>query len=439
MFNITKKHLSRRTVLRGVGATVALPFLDAMVPASTALAQTAAAPKVRLGFVYFPHGILPERFAPAEAGANYTLPPTLAALEPFKAKMTLISNTRNKPSEQPPTHATVPGTWLSAVEPRISHEPFGGVTIDQMAAEHMGQDTQFPSLEFATEPGGNAGACDRAYGCSYGMTISFRTPSQPLPMEHNPRKTFYRLFGEGDSEAERALIVQQYNSVLDQVAEQAASLKQSLGPADRVRLDAYLNSVREIERRVQKMAQQDFSNMDLPEAPVGVPDNYDEQIDLTYDLMALAYQAGLTRVASMMTQAEVSNMTFPQIGVSDAFHPLSHHQNNAQKLDRLTRIHTYNTEHFARYVQKLTEIEDGEATLFDNMILLYGSNMGDSNAHSQDKLPTMILGGGAGALKGGQHIAAAADTPHANTLLSIVQKAGLPVESVGNSTGTFEI
>ncbi len=439
MFNLTKKSLSRRTVLRGAGAAVALPFLDAMVPAGTALANTPAAPRVKFGFVYFPHGAVEDRWTPTGTGHDYDLPQILAPLDAYKDRMTVITGTRNQPANKPPTHAVVPGTWLSAVEPRISHEPYGGVTIDQMLARQLGQDTQFPSLEFATEQGGNAGACDRAYGCSYGMTVSFRTPSQPLPMEYNPRTMFYRLFGEGDSAEERALIVEQYSSVLDQVAHSATSLKQTLGATDRVRLEAYLDSVREIERRVQRMGDQDFSAMQLPEAPVGVPTNYDEHLDLMYDLMALAYQANLTRVIAMMTQSEVSNMTFPQVGVSDAFHPLSHHQNNPQKLDRLASIQTYNTEHFARYVAKLAEMEDGENSLLDNMILLYGSNMANSDAHNHDPLPTAILGGGAGALGRGKHIAAERGTPHANTLLTIVQKAGLEAESIGDSNGVFDV
>ncbi len=434
---LTKSHLSRRAVLRGTGAAVALPFLGAMVPAGTALAQTAAAPQLKLGFVYFPHGAVADQWTPKGTGSSFELAPILAALEPYKDKMAVISGTRNKPGEAPPTHAIVPGTWLTAIAPTVGSDSYGGITIDQMLAEHLGQDTPFPSLEIATEESTQAGACDRAYGCTYGHTISFRTPTQPLPMEYNPRKLFYRLFGEGDSEAERALIVSQYESVLDQVSESAASLKQKLGPTDRAMLDDYLGSVREIERRVQKMGAQDFSGMDLPAAPVGVPENYDEQLDLMYDLLALAYQAGLTRVSTFMTQAEVSNLTFNQIGVSDAFHPLSHHQENPAKMERLARIQTYNTQHFARFVDKLSKIEDGENTLLDNMLIMYGSNMGNSNQHSQDQLPTTLLGGAAGKLKGGQHLSLPQDTPHANTLLTILQKAGIEADSVGNSTGVI--
>jgi hypothetical protein len=247
---LTKRHLSRRTVLRGVGATVALPLLDAMIPARTALAQTAASPLPRLGFVYFPHGAIMPAWTPKTEGRDFDLPPILAPLEPFKSQLTIVSGLENKHAAGP-THAITPGTWLSGVTPRVSHDPYGGITADQVAAQHIGQDTPLPSLEVTTEEPVSGGACDRNYGCSYGATISFRTPSTPLPMEFNPRKLFQRLFGQGDTPEERELLAAQYASILDVVAGQAGDMKKRVGPADRVMLDDYLESVREIERRVQ--------------------------------------------------------------------------------------------------------------------------------------------------------------------------------------------
>jgi hypothetical protein len=433
---ITKKHLSRRTVLRGVGATVALPLLDAMIPARTALAATAAAPVVRMGFVYFPHGAIMSKWTPAAEGKAFDLPPLLEPLTPFKRQLTVVSGLENKHAAGP-THAITPGTWLSGVSPRISHDPYGGVTADQIAAQHIGQDTPLPSLEVATEEAVGGGACDRNYGCSYGATISFRTPSTPLPMEFNPRKLFQRLFGQGDTPEERERLAAQYSSILDVVADKAAALQKVVGPADQVMLDDYLESVREIERRVQKMEANDLSHITLPDAPVGIPNSFDEQMSLMFDTVALAWQANLTRITSFMMAAEVSNMTYNHVEVSDAFHALSHHQNNAGKLERLQRVQTYHSRAFAKFVQKLAEMPDGDGSMLDHAILVYGSNMSDSNAHDHFPLPMAVLGGGCGKLTGGQHLRYPDRTPVANLLLTVLNRAGVPLESVGDSSGEF--
>ncbi len=432
---ITKKHLPRRTFLRGLGATIALPLLDAMIPARTALANTAAAPKMRLGFVYFPHGAVMDKWTPVGEGTSFELSPILEPLAAYKKQLTVISGLGNRPGESQAVHAIVPATWLSCVHPRKgSQEPFGGVTADQLAALHIGQDTPLPSLEVATAQATDGGACDRDYGCSYSSTISFRTPSSPLPMEHNPRKLFQRLFGQGDSADERVALIAQQRSLLDMVRGEAAALQRTLGPSDRALLSDYLDTVREIERRVQKTAQQDLSNVTLPQVPVGIPDAFDEHLNLMFDMIALSYQANLTRIFNFMMAAEVSNQTYNHIGIPDAFHPLSHHANDSAKLERLSRIQRYHTEVFAKFVTKLASLPDGDGSMLDHSILLYGSNMSNSDKHNQFPLPTALIGGGCGKLKGGQHLRYPDHTPLSNVLLTILDRSSVPAKALGDST-----
>ena len=435
---ISKKHLSRRTVLRGLGASISLPLLDAMIPAGTALAQTAARPKPKLGFFYLPHGAVMDRWRPAAAGREFELPQILAPFAPFKSEMTVVSGLRNEAAEGAGVHTVNPGTWLSCTSPfwPKTGDALRGISADQIAAREIGADTPFPTLELCTEvKPGSGQACTAEFGCGMGSTISFRSATQPLPMEHNPRKLFYRLFGQGDTAAEREAIIAQTGSLLDLVGDEASSLRGQLGAADQARMAEYLDSVREIERQAQKMADQDFSKLDLPDAPAGVPQDFDEHINLQFDLAALAYRAGLTRIVSMMMAAEISMLTYNQVGVSEAFHPLSHHQNNADKMARLAVVQTYHSTVFARFLEKLRSTPDGDGSLLDHSILLYGSNMSDSNLHNADPLPSVVFGRGYGALKGGQHLAFAQDTPHANLILTLLARAGVPVESLGNSTG----
>jgi Protein of unknown function (DUF1552) len=432
---ITKKHLSRRTFLRGAGVAVGLPLLDAMVPAWTALAQTAATPKPRMGFMYLPHGAIMEQWTPAAEGTGFELTPILKPLAPFQKQLTIVSGLENKPTIAPPVHALNPGTWLSCVTPRVGQDPNGGVTVDQIAAAHIGQDTPLPSLEVATEGRGGGGACDRNYGCSYGGTISFRTPTTPLPMEADPRKLFERLFGQGDTPQERKAIAKQYSSLLDLVSQEAADLRRTLDAPDRARLGDYLESVREIERRVQKMEERDLTSLDLPDVPVGT--TFDQRLNLMFDMIALAYQANLTRVFSFMMAGEGSNVTYNHIGVSDAFHPLSHHQNDKSRKERLVKIQTYHTQALAKFLAKLAAMPDGDGSMLDHSILLYGSNMSNSNAHDEFPLPTLVVGGGCGKMKGGQHLKYADRTPLANLLLTLLDRAGIPVDKVGNSSGVF--
>jgi len=432
---ITKKHLSRRTFLRGAGVAVGLPLLDAMIPARTLLAQTPAAPKPRMGFMYLPHGAIMEQWTPAADGAGFELSPILKPLEKFKKQLTVVSGLENRAAILPPVHAIQPGTWLSCVSPKEGQEPNGGVTVDQMAAAHIGQDTPLPSLEIATEGRGGGGACDRTYGCSYGGTISFRTPSTPLPMESDPRKLFERLFGQGDTAEERTAIAKQFSSILDLVTEEAADLRRSLDAQDRARLGDYLESVREIERRVQKMEERDLSKLDLPEVPVGT--TFDQRLNLMFDMVALAYQANLTRVFTFMMAAEGSNQTYNHVGVSDAFHPLSHHQNDKAKKERLVKIQTYHSLAFAKFLAKLAAMPDGDGSMLDHSIFLYGSNMSNSNAHDEFPLPLLVAGGGCGKLKGNQHLRYPDHTQLANLLLTLLDRAGVPLDKVGISTGKF--
>src|SRR5262245_54677533 len=323
---ITKKHLSRRTFLRGAGVAVGLPLLEAMIPASTLFSQTAASPKLRMGFIYFPHGAIMDRWTPATEGSDFEISPILKPLEKFKKQLTVVSGLENKAAIAPPVHALSPGTWLSGVAPRKTQDPWGGVTIDQMAAQHLGQDTPFPSLEVGIEGRGGGGSCDRDYGCSYAGTVSFRTPSTPLPVETDPRKLFQRLFGVGDTPQERKNIQKQYSSILDLVSREAADLQRSLGASDKVMLSDYLETVREIERRVQKMEERDLGSLKLPDAPAGPSTSPEANLNLMFDMIALSYQANLTRVFSLMMAAEVSNLSYNNIQVPDAFHPISHHQ-----------------------------------------------------------------------------------------------------------------
>jgi hypothetical protein len=434
---ITKKHLSRRIFLRGAGVAVGLPLLDAMVPAWTALAQTAAQPKPHMGFIYFPLGALMDQWTPTAVGKNFELPAISKPLEPFKNQLTIISGMENKAAIGP-VHALAPGTWLSGVTPRKTQDPFGGVTVDQIAAEHIGQDTPLPSLEVAAEGRSTTGgSCDRDYGCSYGGTISFRTPTTPLPMEVNPRKLFERLFGQGDTPAERKALVKQFGSILDQVSEEAAELQRSLGPQDKAMLGDYLETVREIERRVQKMEKQDTSHLNLPEPPLGIPPSFDEQLNLMFDIIALAYQANLTRIFTFMMAKEATDRTYPHIGVSDSFHAISHHQNLQAKLVPLGKIQVYNTQVFAKFLTKLSKMPDGDGSMLDHSIILFGSNMSNSNAHNHFPLPTAVVGGAMGKIKGGQHIKVPDQTPLANLLLTLLERAGVPMDKLGDSDGNI--
>jgi hypothetical protein len=439
---ITKKHLSRRTFLRAGGATIGLPFLSAMVPAATALAQTAARPAPRMGFFYLPHGVIMDNtrhgqevngWTPESVGRDFDLKRILEPLAAHKSRLTVVSGLENAHAYGP-VHAITPATWLSCVKPRQTHAPYGGVTIDQMAARHLGQETPLPSLELSTEESGGSAACDGTYGCAYGTTISFRTPTTPLPMEFDPKRAFEKIFGRGRSEAEREAISGDYLSVLDLVSGQAESLKRRLGPEDRVMLDDYLDSVREIERRIELLGQRDLSELDLPEVPVALP-SVDEHLELMFDMIAAAFQANMTRVASLMMAAEVSNRPYNHLGISDAFHPLSHHAENRANIEKLITLQRWHSEVFAAFLDKLAAMPDGDAgSVLDNSVFLYGSNMSNSNSHDHGPLPALVVGTNGGRIKGNQHVRYPDKTPFANLLVTLLDRVNVPVEQVGDST-----
>jgi len=432
---VTKKHLSRRSVLRGAGAALSLPLLDAMIPARTALAETAANPTPHLGFIYFPHGAVWDKWIPNKgtAGAITEFPEILAPLDKYKSMTTVVSNLDNQAAVGP-VHALAPGTWLSCVHPAISQEAHAGTTVDQIAAQHIGQDTPLPSLEVATDNHGGGGFCDRDYGCSYAGTISFRTPTTPLPVETDARKLFIRLFGQGDNAAERARLSAQYKSLLDMVGDEAKDLQKVVGPSDRAALSDYLESVREIERRIQKMEARDLSHVDIPNAPGAAALPFDKHIELMFDLVALAMQANMTRIFTFMVAAEVSGQTYPFIGVPDAFHPLSHHNNEQAKMERLAKVQAYHTQVFAKFLDKLAKLPDGDGTMLDHSLFLYGSNMSNSNAHNHYPLPTSIVGGWK-SKNAGQLIVPADHTPLANVLLGFLDRAGISQDKLGDSSG----
>jgi hypothetical protein len=421
---ITRKHLSRRHVLRGMGASIALPLLDAMVPAASA--QTA--PKLRMGFVYVPHGAVADKWSPAATGRDFEISQILASLGDFRDQMTIVSGLRNKPGESPDPHGIKAGTWLRCVAPAGTANPDDGTSCDQVAARVLGTETPFPSLEVSTVEGG-------ASAGSFSSTIAFKTPTQPLPMEANPRKLYYRLFGQGDTNEERASIAGETGSLLDFVMEDASTLNRQLGARDRVMMGEYLDSIRDIELQMQKLGEQDLSHVEIPDAPVGTPGNFPAHLDLMYSLMALAYQADLTRVITFMTDREVSMRTYNHIGISDAFHPLSHHQNEPDKLDRLARVQAWYASAFGKFVKTLSEMPDGEGSVLDHSILLYGSGMANSNLHNNDPIPSVVLGRGNGKLKGGQHLQYAQDTPLANLMLTLLDRANVEAASFGDSTG----
>lgn len=428
---ITKKHLSRRMVLQGLSAAVGLPLLDAMIPAATAQSKTAAKAAPRMGFIYVPHGSVLSRWVPAKTGKEFELPQILKPLAPFQKQLTIVSGLRNKAGESPTPHAITAGTWLGCVPPAAQQATLAGTSVDQLAVKHIGQDTPFPSLELSTEGGT---VCDPTYGCSYGHTLAFRSPTQPLPTEYNPRKVFYQLFGQGDNADERKAITGETKSLLDSVLGDAATLQKQLGSRDRAMVSAYLESLREIERRIQQTEKSSLSQLTLPDAPIGVPNDFNEHLNLMFDLLAVAYQANLTRVFTFMMGKEVSMRTFNNVGVPDAFHPLSHHGNDPANLERLSKVFTYHTEVLARFIKKLADAPDGDGSVLDHSIILYGSNMSDSNRHNHDPLPSAILGRGYGKIQGGQHLAFPQDTPLANMMLTLLDRAGVPVDKFGDST-----
>ena len=439
---ITRTHIPRRTFLRGLGVTLALPLLDSMVPARTLLAQTAARGAARIGFVYVPHGAIMSKWTPATEGAGFEFTPILKPLEPFRDYVNVVSGLGHQAADTTAVHSLSPTTWLSGVRPKATQgvDAWAGVTADQIAAQAIGQETVLPSMEIATEDhSGLIGSCDRDYGCIYMNTLSWRTPTTPLPMEINPRKVFERMFGQGGSADERLARIQEDRSILDAITGDIATLQTKLGPSDRQTMTQYLENIREIERRIQRAEQtQGDEELLLPTRPAGVPFDFEEHVRLMYDLMVLAYQSNITRIVTFMVSREVSNRTYPQVAVADGHHAISHHQNREEKMEKNVRIQTFNVGMFAEFVEKLQTTQDGDGSLLDNMVLLYGSNMSNSNAHDHFPLPNLVLGGAAGRMKGGRHLRYPDHTPMTNLLVSMLDKAGVKQETLGDSTGRLE-
>lgn len=417
---ISKKHLSRRTLLRGAGASIALPLLDAMIPASTALAQTAAAANPRLGFVYFPHGAVMHEWVPKQTGTGFEYSRILKPLESLNEYVTVVSGLRNKGGESSNPHGIIEETWLSCVAP-TDRGGVKGITADQLAAAAIGQGTPLPSLELCGEPGG---------------AISYRTPQQPLPLEGNPRKVFYTMFGQGDTYEERISILGQSQSLLDYVKASTDSLNRKLDPADRVRVSDYLDSVREIERRIENLEAGARELNNLPDAPIGPPEDFTELLDIQFEMLALAFQTNQTRIVSMRMVKEASMRVFSNVGINEAFHPLSHHQDDPEKWEKLVLVQRYHTERMAKFAERLKGMEDGEGSILDNSILLFGSNMSNSDRHNNDPLPSVLVGRGGG-VKGGQHLAYPQDTPHAQLLHTMLERAGVHQEEFADSKGPF--
>jgi hypothetical protein len=438
---LTKKHLPRRTFLRGVGVTVALPLLDSMVPAQTPLARTAAASKSRLSCIYVPHGATMDKWTPAAEGKSFEFTEILTPLEKLRDRVTVVSNLAHPAaggvgSDAGADHARSAAVFLSGVHPEKDSIRVGQ-TIDQIAAERIGQDTPLPSIELSIEE--VALSCGSGYACAYSNTVSWKTPTTPLPMENNPQVVFEKLFGDGGNNADRLARKQQSRSLLDSVMDQVASLQRDLPASDRTRLGEYLDDVREIERRIQKAEQQVPADLKLPEAPVGVPESFDDHFKIMYDLQVLAFRAEITRIATMMYARDTSGAVYPQSGVRDGFHVASHHSNNRANMDKFALINRYHVQMLAYFLDKLKSTPDGDGNLLDHSLVLYGSSMSNGNQHDHDPLPVILAGGASGRMAGGRHMPYAPHTPMSNLLLSVLDKLGIDAATHGDSTGKLEI
>jgi hypothetical protein len=438
---ISKRALPRRTFLRGMGATIALPLLDAMVPSMTAMAQTPAKPVLRLGFVYIPMGSDIARWTPpGDDGLLTELSPSLTPLAPVKKQVTVLTNLELK-NAYPGTHATSNAAFLSAAKAKWteSSDYFLGTTVDQIAAKQMGQETQLPSLELSMDLLDMVGQCDNGYACVYQNNLSWSSPTTPLPCEAHPRVVFERLFGEGGSVADRRAALLRRASLLDWVREDLARLQGRLGDGDRLRLSEYLETIREVERRIQKAETQTRGNP-LPDLdrPVGVPASYAEHARLMFDLQLLALRGDVTRVITFQLAREVSNRTYPEIGVPDSHHATSHHGNDPEKLAKIAKINQFHVSLFAEFLEKLAAIPEGDGTLLDHSLYLYGSGMGNPNVHDHVNLPILVAGGAAGQVRGGRHIRFATPTPLANLHLTLLDRVAVRLEAFADSTGKVD-
>jgi hypothetical protein len=437
---ITKKALPRRTFLRGMGATLALPLLDAMVPAATAATKTAARPVRRLGYIFMPMGCDQSRWMPRATadGKLGEMSPILQSLEPVKHELTVITNLELR-NAYPGSHATSNSSFLSCAKAKHteSSDFYLGTTADQLAAQQIGKETQLPSLELAMDMLQTTGQCDNGYACVYQNNLSWSSPTTPLPYEAHPRVVFERLFGEGGSLAERRAALRRRASLLDYLTEDIASLKRKLGPTDQAKINEYLDTVREVERRIQK-AEADATTTSLPadlERPLGVPAAYADHAKLMFDLQVLAMQGDITRIITFQLARETSNRTYPEIGVSDPHHPLSHHGNDPEKIARMAKINAFHVSLFAYYLDRLRSTPDGEGSLLDHSLILYGSGIGNPNVHDHTDLPIIVAGGAAGGMKRGHLVSYKEPVPLANLHLTLMDKVGVKIDSFADSNG----
>ncbi len=438
---ITKKAIPRRVVLRGLGASLALPLLDSMVPAFAATQNSAAAPVRRLGIHYVPNGMAMKSWTPDTDGAGFELTRILQPMAPFHDRMTVVSGL-NGVTSNGGVHASAATRFLTGVRPTRSENNLRAeVSIDQLIARELGQKTQLASLELALDPGDVSGSCDIGFSCVYTSTIAWRDETTPLPMEHNPRAVFERLFGDtGTTDRDvRLTRLRKDQSILDSLTERVAELGRSVGVGDRAKIDQYLDSVRDVERRIQLAEAQSDREILTIDQPAGIPTTYEEHAKLMFDLQVLAYQTDLTRVITFMLARELSGRTYAEIGVPDSHHPTSHHRNDAMLYEKITKINEFHTSLYAYYLEKLASIPDGEGSLLDSTLLLYGAGMSDSNLHSNAALPLLLIDGSAKPVPGGRHVRYPDGTPLANLNLTVLDKMGVPVDQMSNSTGKLEL
>ena len=440
---ITKKALPRRTVLRGIGSLVALPLLGAMVPALTATGRAAAAPISRLGFFYAPNGMFLPNFHPAgNGGRDYKITRILTPLKDYREQMTVVSGLSNNglvsPNEGGGVHTRAHGGWLSGVLPKRTEgaDIEAGKTVDQFAADVLGKNTSLRSLELTTDSNFTVGNCENGYSCTYQNSTSWRSPTTPLYHERDPRVVFQRLFGNGGSVEARLAQMQTDRSILDSVTDSINQLERKLGPSDRIVMEEYLNAVREIERRIQRTVQNNASGP-LPTAqqPAGVPDTYEEHVDTLFEMLVLAYQADITRVSCFLMARELSGRTYPNIGVPEGHHTVSHHQLNPHNIEQYTKINIHQVSLFSKLIDRMHNTPDGDGSLLDHSIMMSGTGMGDGDPHTPYDLPVILVGGGSGQMKGGQHIRYAMHTPFMNLGLTLLDKVGVKVDSISDSTG----
>jgi hypothetical protein len=445
---IPKKAISRRTVLRGLGTAVALPLLDAMVPALTAAQKTPATAVRRFGVVYHPNGVIYDRWLPKGAGTNFELSPVLMPLEPFRDKLVVVTGLYSDQAEAlgdgGGDHSRASGTYLTGVHVKRSDTVVeAGISMDQIVAKEFERETQLSSLQLTVDDASLVGACDVGYSCAYSSTLSWLTPTLPLMAENNPRVVFERLFGANDStEARvRAGRLAQDRSILDSITDRVKSLQKSLGTSDNRKVSDYLESLRDVERRIQKAEEQSAQNTaNVPnvERPVGIPDSFERHVGLLYDLQLLAFQSDLTRVTTFMYGREQNGRPYPQIGVPEPHHPLTHHQDLPEKMEKCAKIQTYHVRLFADYLEKLRSTPDGDGSLLDHVILLYGGGISHSDRHTHGPLPTLVVGGGSGTIKGSRHLVYPEHTPLTNLQLTLLANLGVPAEKLGDSTGQLK-